>query len=63
MRLAARARLAELALVDGEAGAVVIIGGRLWVALTFTIEDGKIAGYSVIADPARLRNLSLAVLG
>ena len=63
MRLAARARLAELALVDGEVGAVVIIGGRLWIALTFTIEDGKIAGYSVIADPARLRNLSLAVLG
>jgi RNA polymerase sigma-70 factor (ECF subfamily) len=62
MRLAARARLAELALVDGEVGAVVIIGGRLWIALTFTVENGKIAGYSVIADPARLRNLSLAAL-
>ena len=62
MRLAARARLAELALVDGEVGAVVIIGGRLWIALTFTVEDGKITEYSVIADPARLRNLSLGVL-
>lgn len=62
LRLAARARLAELALVDGEVGAVVVTRGRLWIALAFTVEDGKIAEYDVISDPARLRRLSLAIL-
>ena len=62
MRLAARAQLAEVALVNGEAGAVVILGGEPWIVLTFTIVDGKITEYDVIADPARLRTLSLAVL-
>ncbi|HEX6452840.1 MAG TPA: sigma-70 family RNA polymerase sigma factor [Trebonia sp.] len=60
--LAARSRLAELALVDGEVGAIVITGGRLRIAITFTVEDGKIAEYNVIADPGRLRRLSLAIL-
>lgn len=62
-RLAARAQLAEVALVNGTAGAVVVLGGELWVAITFTIEDGKITGYDVIADPSRLRGLSLGALG
>lgn len=62
MRLAARAQLAEVALVNGEAGAVVVLGGEPWIILTFTIADGKIAEYDVIADPARLRSLTLAVL-
>ena len=38
-------------------------GGRLEFALTFTVEDGKITEYTVIADPARLGRVSLAVLG
>lgn len=63
MRLAARAKLAEVALVDGAAGAVVILGGDLWSAITFAIEDGKITGYDVIADPTRLGALTLGVLG
>jgi RNA polymerase sigma-70 factor (ECF subfamily) len=61
--LAARSRLAELALVNGEVGVIVVTGGRLRIAITFTVEDGKIAEYDVIADPARLRRLSLAILG
>lgn len=36
--------------------------GRLLFALTFTIEDDRITKYDVIADPARLRRLDLAVL-
>ena len=36
--------------------------GRLLAALTFAIEDGRIAAYEVIADPVRLRRLDLAVL-
>lgn len=36
--------------------------GQLLLAITFTIKDDKIVGYEVIADPARLRQLSFAVL-
>jgi RNA polymerase sigma-70 factor (ECF subfamily) len=63
VRNVGRARLAELALVDGEAGAVVVTRGRLWIVLTFTVEDGLITEYEVIADPRRLSRLSLAILG
>jgi hypothetical protein len=31
--------------------------------LTVTVRDGRIAGYGVIADPARLHDLDLGVLG
>jgi hypothetical protein len=41
---------------------VVAPQGRLLLALTVTVADGRIAGYDVIADPARLRGLDLAVL-
>lgn len=60
--LASRARLAELALVDGRVGVLVAPGGRLLYVLTFTIEDDRIAGYDVIADPERLRALDVALL-
>jgi RNA polymerase sigma factor (sigma-70 family) len=58
-----RARQAEPALVDGAVGAVVAPGGRLAAALVFTIADGRISAYEVIADPARLARLDVAVLG
>lgn len=61
--LARRSQLAELALVNGAVGVVVAPRGRLLFALTFTIEDDRITAYDVIADPARLRRLGLAVLG
>jgi hypothetical protein len=51
------------ALVDGTAGVVVARHGRLVLALAFTVRDGRITGYDVIADPGRLRQLDLAVLG
>jgi RNA polymerase sigma-70 factor (ECF subfamily) len=60
--LARRSQLAELALVNGTVGVVVVPHGQLLAALTFTIENGKITEYDVIADPTRLRQLSLAVL-
>ena len=63
MALAGRSRSAALALINGSVGVVVAPQGRLLLALTFTIEDGLIAAYDVIADPARLRRLDLAVLG
>jgi hypothetical protein len=33
------------------------------LVLTFTVRDSRITGYDVIADPGRLRQLDLAVLG
>ncbi|MEU9095564.1 sigma-70 family RNA polymerase sigma factor [Streptomyces sp. NPDC048428] len=60
--LAHRSQLAELALVNGTVGVVVAPRGRLLFALTFTVEDDRIAEYDVIADPARLQRLDLAVL-
>jgi hypothetical protein len=57
------ARYAELALINGSVGIVVAPRGRLLVALAITIEGEKIAGYELIADPARIRQLDLAVLG
>ncbi len=58
-----RARFAEPALVNGSVGAVVAPRGRLLLVLTFTTEGDRITGYEVVADPARLRRLELAVLG
>jgi RNA polymerase sigma-70 factor (ECF subfamily) len=36
--------------------------GRLILVLAFTIGDGRISRIDVIADPARLEELDLAVL-
>ena len=36
--------------------------GRLFRALSFTITRGKIVAIDLLADPARLRQLDLAVL-
>ncbi len=59
---APRARFAEPALVNGSVGVVVAPHGRLLLALTVTVEDGRIAAYEVIADPARLSRLELGLL-
>jgi RNA polymerase sigma-70 factor (ECF subfamily) len=55
------ARFAELALLDGAVGLLVAPRGRLLTALTFTVSGDQITGYELIADPARLRQLDLAV--
>lgn len=55
-------QFAQPALVNGAVGLVVAPRGRLFRALTFTFARGKIAGIDVIADPARLHHLDLAVL-
>jgi RNA polymerase sigma factor (sigma-70 family) len=59
----ARARASEPALVDGVPGLLMVRGGRLSVVLSFTIDEDRITGIDVIADPERLRGLELAVLG
>jgi RNA polymerase sigma factor (sigma-70 family) len=57
-----RAWGARPALVDGAVGLVVALRGRLFLTFKLTIVDGKVAEINVIADPARLRQLRLAVL-
>jgi RNA polymerase sigma factor (sigma-70 family) len=57
------ARLARPALVNGAAGVVMAAGGRVVAVVGFTITDGKIVEIDILADPARLRRLDLAVLG
>lgn len=57
-----RSQVATLALVNGAVGIIVAPRGKLLLALAVTVEHNRIAGYEVIADPARLRDLELAVL-
>ncbi|WP_131737822.1 sigma-70 family RNA polymerase sigma factor [Actinomadura roseirufa] len=58
----ARARVSEPALVNGAVGVVVAPRGRLLVVLEVSVEEGRIAAFTVVADPARLRSMDLAVL-
>jgi len=58
-----RAQGARAALVNGSVGIVVARHGQLFLVLNLTLSGGKIAEINVVADPARLRQLDLAVLG
>jgi RNA polymerase sigma factor (sigma-70 family) len=57
-----RARLAEPALVNGAVGLVWAPGGRPRAVLGFTVTRERIVEINIVADPARLRQLDLAVL-
>ncbi len=57
-----RSRYSRVALVNGTPGIVMAPRGRLTVVLAFTIDEDKISRIDVIADPARLAGLDLAVL-
>lgn len=59
---AERARHAGPAVIDGRPGAVVAPGGRLAIALLFTISGDRITAYEVVARPERLRALKISVL-
>jgi RNA polymerase sigma factor (sigma-70 family) len=56
-------QFAQPALVNGSVGIVFAPRGKLSRVLSFTILNGKIADVEIIADPHRLRELDLAVLG
>jgi RNA polymerase sigma factor (sigma-70 family) len=58
-----RSRGARPALVNGTAGAVWLPGGRPRVVFAFTIQDGKITGIDLIADPDQLRQIDLVIPG
>ena len=57
-----RARYARLALVNGAVGLVFAPRGKLVLALRLTVARDRITEIDVVADPARLRALDLAVL-
>jgi len=57
-----RARAAQPALLNGAVGAVWAPRGRPRVVFGFTIKRGKIVEIELVADPARLRQLDLALL-
>lgn len=57
------ARGVQPAVINGSVGLVLAAGGQLSRALTFRIANGKILEADIIADPARLQQLDLAVLG
>jgi RNA polymerase sigma-70 factor (ECF subfamily) len=55
------AQAVQPALIDGVMGLVLAPQGRLQRALKLSFEGGKIATVEIIADPARLRELEVAV--
>jgi RNA polymerase sigma factor (sigma-70 family) len=56
-------QIARPALVNGAVGVVVASRGRLSAVVAITVTGGKIVEIDILADPARLRQLDLAVLG
>jgi len=57
-----KAQAAQLALLDGLPGAVWAPGGTPRVAFAFTIEDERIVGIEVVADPDRVRRLEVSII-
>ena len=54
-----RAKAAQLALVDGDAGLVIVLGGQPRVVFDFVIERGRIVEINVIADAEHIAALDL----
>jgi RNA polymerase sigma-70 factor (ECF subfamily) len=50
------------ALVDGSVGLILAPRGRLSRVLMLSFADDKVARVEVVADPARLRGLEIALL-
>jgi len=50
------------ALVNGGAGVVVVVGGRPFAVMGFTVAEGKIVEIDAIADPQRVGRIAAAVL-
>jgi RNA polymerase sigma factor (sigma-70 family) len=55
-------RFVQPALINGSVGVILAPRGKLSRALIFTFGNAKIARLEVIGDPARLRELDIAVL-
>jgi len=57
-----RARTAQLALINGQPGAVWAAGGKPRVVFSFTVDDDKITGIELIANSTTLDELDLILL-
>lgn len=57
-----RARAAKLALIDGDAGAVWVMGGQVRAAFVFAIEQGKISELDLVMEPADLAELEVEIV-
>jgi RNA polymerase sigma-70 factor (ECF subfamily) len=55
-------RFVQPALINGSVGLILAPGGKLSRVLTFTFTNAKITRLEVIGDPARLRELDIAML-
>jgi RNA polymerase sigma-70 factor (ECF subfamily) len=55
-------RFVQPALINGSVGLILAPRAKLSRALTFTFTNAKITLVEVIGDPARLRELDIAVL-
>jgi RNA polymerase sigma-70 factor, ECF subfamily len=53
----------QRALVNGVPGAVSILDGEVFSVGAFTVRGGKIVEFDILADPERLRQLDLTILG
>jgi len=56
-----RATSAKVALVDGEIGLVVFIGGQLRVVLALSFDGDRISTVDAIADPDHLRDIGFSI--
>ncbi|OAF06475.1 RNA polymerase subunit sigma-70 [Bradyrhizobium centrolobii] len=57
-----RAQAARPALVDGEMGVAVVLGGHLRIALRVSFKGDRIAGIEAVADAERIAALDVEVL-
>jgi len=46
-------------LLDGRPGVAAVLEGRLVSLMAFDIDDGRIVGLDVLADPDRLREVDV----
>lgn len=58
-----RAQAARMALVDGAAGLVWAVGERPRAVFSFTIGGDKIVAIDLVADPTRISEMDVAILG
>lgn len=58
-----RSQAARLAVINGAVGAIVVIGGKLRIALHFTVnDDGMVTTIDAMADPEQLRKLDIVLI-
>ena len=50
------------ALVNGTAGAVIVVKGRPFAVMSFSVVEARIVEIDVIADPERLGRIAASVL-